>query len=564
MQITNPARLSILALFTASLILPSLAQAQSSRSARYGDRDARYVIDTRDGDVLDYVICLEESYNKQPRRLSKEDALDNANDDCRTEQDNLPRRSARSTIREVNQAILDCGFSRADAPRGSNCGRKRTNTATNNGNNNSNRPGKPPRGQGPNIKNNNGNNSGGRNNGRNNNGNNTAIGKGFPVSATSLGGRVRSSPSTSGRQVGSTGDGKSIVLLNNAGRDYKGYPWFSIRTNSGKTGYQWGGGICMNDNPIKGIKGKCEVKKTAQNPKNTNNTRNGNKSGGKSATNNNSTSGADVAVGILNIIGQVIANKNDKKRNKNQNNNNNNNNNIGIVAQQRLNVVPGNGYVQTNGNLAKNQLAIYTVSGLHGQTLEVNLASANNNAVFEIYVGQARDGGTTLVGAGSNDNAQYYYNQLPTSGDFQIVVGSLTSDISYQLDVALEDPNVGGPAVNIYDPATAGSSGVYPTANSGPSSCNLRGSAVSSSIQTGATTRFINNSSGYLYFYWIDYSGVESDYSANPNPIVTLAPGQSEDLAVRQGFMFSVFDQNSNCLNVLEMDQMNNEFAISG
>ena len=117
MLFTYPARLAILSIFSISLILPANVQAQSSRNARYGERDAKYVINTRDRDVLDYVICLEDAFSPQPRRLSVQDALDNASDDCRREANRLPQRQARSTIRQINRTILDCGFRKEDAQR---------------------------------------------------------------------------------------------------------------------------------------------------------------------------------------------------------------------------------------------------------------------------------------------------------------------------------------------------------------------------------------------------------------------------------------------------------------
>ena len=108
------------------------------------------------------------------------------------------------------------------------------------------------------------------------------------------------------------------------------------------------------------------------------------------------------------------------------------------IFTQTLNVPPNGQGVIASRSVAQNQVVIYSVKGREGQTLDVSVWSPSQNAVFEIYIGQAADGGVTLPGAAQGANTQAMREALPADADYKIVVGSVNGTIDFQLAVALE------------------------------------------------------------------------------------------------------------------------------
>ncbi|MCY0147221.1 hypothetical protein OEG84_05715 [Hoeflea sp. G2-23] len=262
----------------------------------------------------------------------------------------------------------------------------------------------------------------------------------FPVLAGSVGGRVRAQASITAAQIASTSSGQAITVLRRTNKIYKGYPWFSIRLGNGDRGYQWGGIICANKKAISGTKGRCETRRPT--PPSAPGIASGGNSGTRSG--NNQTNAADIVVGVLDLVGKILDNKNDRKNNKAVKNAGN-----GVdVFRQRLYVDADTGGVSSVRKVNDGQLAIYTVSGIKGQTLQTNLWSNTGNAAFEIYIKNAVKGGATLPGAGDGDYATFHQGVLPLTGNYQIVVGSTGGRSSYELTVALQEP------VRAFDPST--------------------------------------------------------------------------------------------------------------
>ena len=74
----------------------------------------------------------------------------------------------------------------------------------------------------------------------------------------SLGGKVRSGPGIQFQQVDSLGPMSPIYGYERINVLYQGYPWFRIDYQDGQSGYQWGGILCMIENPIRGIYHSCD------------------------------------------------------------------------------------------------------------------------------------------------------------------------------------------------------------------------------------------------------------------------------------------------------------------
>ncbi|MEM8576057.1 MAG: SH3 domain-containing protein [Pseudomonadota bacterium] len=81
----------------------------------------------------------------------------------------------------------------------------------------------------------------------------------FPHPGTSGGGIVRDGPGISYSRVGSLKQGDVISLLENAGQEMNGFPWFEVQTPDGTIGYQWGGILCSNNDPVSGAFGTCHA-----------------------------------------------------------------------------------------------------------------------------------------------------------------------------------------------------------------------------------------------------------------------------------------------------------------
>lgn len=66
----------------------------------------------------------------------------------------------------------------------------------------------------------------------------------FPAPAGSWGGVVRDGPGRQYRQIDSLKEGEPVTLMGRSDVFEDGFPWFKITTQSGQTGYQWGGILC--------------------------------------------------------------------------------------------------------------------------------------------------------------------------------------------------------------------------------------------------------------------------------------------------------------------------------
>ncbi|WP_156174374.1 hypothetical protein [Hoeflea sp. IMCC20628] len=248
--------------------------------------------------------------------------------------------------------------------------------------------------------------------------------KGFPLSARSFQGNVRSKPTINSAIVAKTSNMQPVKLLARTGVMLANYPWFSIEFANGRKGYQWGKLICSKTKPIAGTRGACPSDRPTKprfNPQVSGNQGSGIKNG--------QSNGADVVVGILNLFGQII----------DSNNNKNNSSNGQNLFSENIQVRPGDGPVSFFRDLNDGQLAIYTLRGKRGQRLRVESWSQSKNAIFNIYVNKAVEGGRTLPGANDGDYATYFDGELPENGNYLIAIGSTGGQTSYELVVTVDE-----------------------------------------------------------------------------------------------------------------------------
>jgi hypothetical protein len=98
------------------------------------------------------------------------------------------------------------------------------------------------------------------------------------------------------------------------------------------------------------------------------------------------------------------------------------------------------------GSVVRGERALYTLEARAGQTLVARITSAEDNAVFQLYIPGARtmqrDGvlsveGTALPGAAEGDDARAWRGRLPVSGAYLFVVGGARGNVQYQLSVSV-------------------------------------------------------------------------------------------------------------------------------
>ncbi|HEX6188349.1 MAG TPA: hypothetical protein VFZ40_09725 [Pyrinomonadaceae bacterium] len=88
-----------------------------------------------------------------------------------------------------------------------------------------------------------------------------------------------------------------------------------------------------------------------------------------------------------------------------------------------------------SGSVIRGERARHALSAKAGQTLEVNVTSEEDNAVFQIYLPGEKG---TLPGAGEMDDAKKFSGKVPTDGEYVIVVGPTRGNATYKLSYSVK------------------------------------------------------------------------------------------------------------------------------
>ncbi len=86
------------------------------------------------------------------------------------------------------------------------------------------------------------------------------------------------------------------------------------------------------------------------------------------------------------------------------------------------------------GSVIRGERDEYLLGAQAGQQMSVRISSLEDNAVFQIF---EPGGNQPLPGAGETDDAQEWSGELPTSGDYIIVVGATRGNATYELEVMI-------------------------------------------------------------------------------------------------------------------------------
>ena len=119
-----------------------------------------------------------------------------------------------------------------------------------------------------------------------------------------------------------------------------------------------------------------------------------------------------------------------------------------LPAIRTLTLAPGPGGTNVTGSLADAKArALYYVPGQAGQTMNVSVASAGNNVVFQVWepgtgVRTKADGTLALDGkpmrdAGPSEEPAAWIGALPKAGPYLLVVYSRREAASYTLTISV-------------------------------------------------------------------------------------------------------------------------------
>jgi hypothetical protein len=103
-------------------------------------------------------------------------------------------------------------------------------------------------------------------------------------------------------------------------------------------------------------------------------------------------------------------------------------------SDKRLTFDPGAVASTVSHNFSDGGHDTWRVSATSGQTLTVQIASEDNNGVFQIYGPDQK----ALPGAAAGDDDTFWSAPLTAPGDYRIVVGSNGGICAYKLRVILK------------------------------------------------------------------------------------------------------------------------------
>jgi hypothetical protein len=108
-----------------------------------------------------------------------------------------------------------------------------------------------------------------------------------------------------------------------------------------------------------------------------------------------------------------------------------------IVAQrariQRIQFAPGTDSSTVEDAVVRGTRNIYLIGANKGQTLTIKITSIENNAVFDVAAPSGRIGQRRLL----LREASEWSTVLPTSGDYQIIVGSTRGNSTFRLQISI-------------------------------------------------------------------------------------------------------------------------------
>lgn len=105
------------------------------------------------------------------------------------------------------------------------------------------------------------------------------------------------------------------------------------------------------------------------------------------------------------------------------------------VNNKRIKFKKGESSATIEGGVIRGERDTYLVGANKNQYMVVTVMSIENNAVFQLV---DRETGYYLSGAGDYDDAMRWEGYLPSTGDYEIIVGGTRGNAEYTLKVFIE------------------------------------------------------------------------------------------------------------------------------
>ena len=104
-------------------------------------------------------------------------------------------------------------------------------------------------------------------------------------------------------------------------------------------------------------------------------------------------------------------------------------------VKKKLQFARGSSSATVNGTVIRGERDRYYLGAKKGQTMSVKITSAEDNAVFQVYLPGEEE---ALSGAGDGDDATDWSGELPRDAEYVIVVGGTRGNASYTMKVSIE------------------------------------------------------------------------------------------------------------------------------
>lgn len=102
---------------------------------------------------------------------------------------------------------------------------------------------------------------------------------------------------------------------------------------------------------------------------------------------------------------------------------------------ERIKFARGENSATVEGGIARGEVYNYLIKASRGQFMTVTIYSTEENAVFQII---NKKTGEYLPGAEDGKDIMRWDGELPSSGDYKIIVGSTRGGAEYKLNVIVE------------------------------------------------------------------------------------------------------------------------------
>jgi flagellar hook assembly protein FlgD len=103
-------------------------------------------------------------------------------------------------------------------------------------------------------------------------------------------------------------------------------------------------------------------------------------------------------------------------------------------VNKRLKFARGKSSTVVSGAVVRGDRDTYRLGAKSGQKMTVKITSTENNAVFQIQDAN----GNFLAGADEGDDAMRWSGELPSNGDYKIIVGGTRGNAAYKLTVSIK------------------------------------------------------------------------------------------------------------------------------